>query len=248
MKKIILVICLLNISGNGLFSQQIEKSGSEKQNSPFSKNELSKKITKEISLRYLIHLPEGYEGSEQHFPLLLYLHGGIGRGADFQKLYWYPIPKMILEKKFPNSFIAVIPQCPKGKMWTELTDALTELIHEITLRYKIDTTRIYGIGYSMGSNGIAYLAYANPEIFAAIAPMSGKFNTWWVSRLKRVPAWFFHGAKDTLVSVRESDEMVAEYNKNGAEIKYFRNPEGIHCPPTVEKHLELLQWFLEHSK
>lgn len=248
MKKIMYLICLLTISSNGLFSQQIDRGVFDQQNSPFSKNVLSKKITKEISLRYLIHLPDGYEGSEQHFPLLLYLHGGIGRGNDFQKLYWYPILKMILEKEFPNSFIAVIPQCPEGKIWTELTDALTELIHETTLRYKIDITRIYGIGYSMGGNGIAYMAYTNPEIFAAIAAMSGKYNTWWISRLKRVPVWFFHGAKDTLVSVRESDEMVEYYKKNGAEVKYSRNPEGIHCPPTLEQHLEVLQWLSEHSK
>jgi len=248
MKKIMFVFCLLTIGSNGLFSQQREQRGFEQQNSPFSENELAKKITKEISLRYLIHLPDGYEGSEQHFPLLLYLHGGIGRGADFQKLYWYPIPKMILEKEFPNSFIAVIPQCPAGKYWPELTDELSSLINEITTHYKADTTHIYGIGYSMGGNGIAYLAYTHPEVFAAIAPMSGKYNTWWVSRLKKVPAWFFHGAKDTLVSVRESDEIVEAYQKNKAEVKYSRDPEGTHRPPTEEQHLELLQWFLEHSK
>jgi len=155
---------------------------------------------------------------------------------------------MILENKFPDSLIAVIPQCPEGKYWPELTDELSCLINEITTHYHVDTTRIYGIGYSMGGNGIAYFAYAHPKIFAAIAAMSGKYNTWWLSRLKKVPAWFFHGVKDSLVNVRESDEMVEEYKKIGIEVKYSRDPEGMHRPPTEAQHQELFQWLLQQSK
>jgi predicted peptidase len=220
------------------------------QNSPFAEDDISKKITKEISLRYLIYVPEGYDSRKQAWPLLLYLHGGLGRGNDFKKLYWYPVPKMILEGAFPKSFIVVMPQCPEDKIWAELTDALSELINEITKRYKIDTSRIYGIGYSMGGNGIAYLAYTNPKIFAAIAPMSGFYYTWWVTRLKEIPAWFFHGAKDSIANVDEADKMVEGYRKVAVptEVKYSRDPEGIHCPPSEEQHLELLQWLLKHSK
>jgi predicted peptidase len=222
--------------------------GFGRQNAPFRESKLEKKIVKEISIRYLIHLPEGYEGSKQLFPLLLYLHGGQGRGDDFQKLSWYPIPKMILTNKFPNSLIAVIPQCPEGKVWEELEDALVAVIDEIANRYRVDASRIYGIGYSMGGNGIVHLAYTHPDIFAAIAPMSGYYFTWWVSRLKDIPAWFFHGAKDSPVSLKETDEMVEEYKKLGGEVKYSRDPEGGHRPPSEEQHLEVLEWLLKHSK
>jgi predicted peptidase len=223
--------------------------GMAQRKSAFLESELSKTITKRISLRHLIHLPEGHEGKNQRWPLLLYLHGGMGRGNDFQKIFWYPVPKMILENAFPNSFVVVIPQCPEGKIWTELSDALLELIHDITGRYKIDTSRIYGIGYSMGGNGIAYLAYANPEIFAAIAPMSGFYHpVLWGGKLKNIPAWFFHGVKDATAGVDSADQMVEEYRKDKLEVKYSRDPEGIHQPPSVEQHLELLQWLLTHAK
>ena len=226
----------------------VGNSGFAQQNNPFLEKEFSEKISKEIHIRYLIHLPDGYDSLKRSLPLLLYLHGGLGRGNDFKKLYWYPVPKMILENKFPDSFIVLIPQCPEGKYWPELTDELLTIINEVIEKYSIDTTRIYGMGYSMGGNGMAYFAYMNPDKFSAIALMSGKYNTWWISRLKKVPAWFFHGVKDTHVNVSEADNMVDEYIKADDEVIYTRNPDGEHRPPTEEQHLDVLRWFLEHSK
>lgn len=224
------------------------KTGIAQQKNPFIENRLPETITKNISLRYLVHLPNQSGGMHHPLPLLLYLHGGMGRGNDFKKLYWYPVPKMILENTFPDSFVVVIPQCPEGKNWIEYTDALSELIHQTIKYYSIDTSRIYGIGYSMGGNGIAYLAYMHPELFSAIAAMSGFYYTTWASRLKDIPSWFFHGAKDTILNIDESDKIVEELRKFQANVKYTREPEGIHSPPAVEQHLEVLQWFLEHSK
>lgn len=231
-----------------LFSQPMQKREADQPNPPFLEKAISQSITKPLSLRYLVHLPAGYDSTTELWPLLLYLHGGMGRGDDFQKLYWYPIPKMMLEHEFPNTLIAVIPQCPDNKMWPELTDELTALIRTITRQYRIDTTRVYGLGYSMGGNGIVYLAYTQPEIFTAIAAMSGYYDKWWVSRIKAIPIWFFHGAQDTLVSVAEADDMVTTYQKSGKDVKYTRDPTGAHRPPTVEQHLEVFQWFLKQSK
>jgi predicted peptidase len=234
-----LLLALLVLDGESSFSQESQ---------PFQESVLSKTITRQLSLRYLIHVPKKYGTRNSAYPLLLYLHGGLGRGNDFQKLSWYPIPKMIRENSFPDSFIVVIPQCPEGQMWTEQLDALLSLIEETAKRYSIDTTRIYGMGYSMGANGIGYLAYVRPKIFSAIALMSGVYNPWWVTRLRNVPAWYFHGAKDTCVSVNQSDRMVEEYRKEGMMARYSRDPEGGHRPPSTEAHREVLDWLLQFSK
>lgn len=58
--------------------------GFSKQNKAFFENELTKKVTKEISIRYLIHLSENYDSSKDHLPLLIYLHGGLGKGVIFK--------------------------------------------------------------------------------------------------------------------------------------------------------------------
>jgi predicted peptidase len=72
----------------------------------------------------------------------------------------------------------------------------------------------------MGGNGIAYLAFANPDLFAAISPMSGYYSTWWVRRLKKIPTWFFHGDADSTVPVFEADRMVEEFKREGVTPKY----------------------------
>jgi predicted peptidase len=212
---------------------------------PFQQRSLSTRIEKDIALRYYIHLPKGYSDRERPFPLLVYLHGGLGRGDDFQKLAWYPIPRMILEGSFPDSFVVLVPQCPAGQLWTEQTDALAALIGEITEHHRVDASRTFGIGYSMGGNGIVYLTFTHPKLFTAIAAMSGVYNTWWASRIKTVPTWFFHGAKDDHVTVSEADRMVEEYQREGAEPRYSRDPDGPHHPPSTKEHLDVLRWFLE---
>ncbi len=220
-----------------------------KENGTLLEKNFSQKICNDISLRYLIYLPAGYNDSQEKWPLLLYLHGGMGRGNDFKKLYWYPLPKMILEKKHDLPFIVVIPQCPEGKMWSnmELIE-VAELLKNTTESYRVDSSRIYAAGYSMGGNGVLALAYYVPDIFAAIAPMSGYYTTWWASKIKNIPCWFFHGVKDDHNSIRESDEMVDALKKEGAEVRYSRKNEGIHSPPSESEHLELFEWFLKHKK
>lgn len=216
---------------------------------PFLEKTFSKKIDYDISVRHLVFLPDGYDESKDKWPLLLYLHGGMGRGNDFKKLYWYPVPRMILEQKYELPFIVLIPQCPEGKMWSDIElIKVAELLKHAVGSYKVDKTRIYAVGYSMGGNGVLALANYASHIFAAIAPMSGMSNTWWASKIKNIPSWFFHGAKDNRVPVRESDEMVAALKKEGAEVIYSRDNERAHSPPTEEEHLKLFEWLLKHKK
>jgi predicted peptidase len=218
------------------------------ESSPLLEKKFSQKICYNAELPYLLYLPVNYD-SLNSWPLLLYLHGGLGRGTDFRKLYWYPLPKMIIEKKYNLPFIVLIPQCPQGKLWSgrELI-SVTELLKDIILSYQVDSTRIYAVGYSMGGNGVLALANYAPDMFAAIAAMSGMSNTWWVSSLKQIPAWFFHGVKDDRVPVRESDEMVEALKKEGAEVKYSRDPERGHSPPSDKEHLQLFDWLLQHKR
>jgi predicted peptidase len=204
-------------------------------------------IQRPVKLRYLVYLPTGYEKSKASWPLILYLHGAAGRGDDYKKMLWYPILKMISEGKDDLPFIVIAPQCPAAQNWTD-TEALVALLEETCKRYRVDRERVYLMGYSLGGCGAWYLAYKNPEWFAAIAPMSGTGDTAWVPQLKAIPAWVFHGAKDKKVPPQDSEVMVAALKKAGAEVKFSLDPNRDHRPPTEAEHLELFKWFLEHRK
>ncbi|NEW05648.1 hypothetical protein GK047_06385 [Paenibacillus sp. SYP-B3998] len=54
------------------------------------------------------------------------------------------------EGKIALTFIIAVPQCPSGSFWNMERDAVTALIAEITTNRRVDSSRIYAIGYSLG--------------------------------------------------------------------------------------------------
>lgn len=205
-----------------------------------------KEISRTVNARYLLYLPKDYGMQDKKWPLIYYLHGGMGRGNDLEKLKWYPIPKMF-EQNDSLPFIVLSPQCPIDESWTD-TELLLALLDEILSNYAVDPNRVYLTGYSMGGSGVWYLAYEYPDRFAAIAPMSGIGNKFWASRLKDVPIWVFHGAQDTTISVSETLDMVQALKSEGGDIKVTIDPERGHRPPSVAEHEELFNWFLGHCR
>ena len=206
---------------------------------------LQKEITQTIQVGYLLYLPENYNMSEK-FPLMLFLHGSGERGTDLEKVKVHGPPKLIEQgKDFP--FIVVSPQCPEGYWW--YLEALDALLKEIVNKYNIDEERIYVTGLSMGGFGTWDLAIKYPNRFAAIAPICGGGNARQVSVIKDLPVWVFHGAKDNVVPLSSSQEMVDVLEKAGGNVKFTIYPEAGHDSWTeTYNNPEVYEWFLEHKR
>ncbi|MCP4608682.1 MAG: prolyl oligopeptidase family serine peptidase [Planctomycetes bacterium] len=207
-----------------------------------------KKISTTVSCNYLLFLPEGYGKKRQSWPLMVFLHGAGERGNVLNKVAVHGPPKIVKNKKdFP--FILVSPQCPEGDWWTEKVEVLINLVDDIATRYKVDKKRIYLTGLSMGGYGTWALASAYPERFAAIAPICGGGSRIMSLRLKDIPIWVFHGAKDRVVPLEESEEMVNAIRKRGGDVKFTIYPDAGHDSWTESyNNQELYDWFLEHRK
>jgi predicted peptidase len=203
-------------------------------------------LTREVRMKYLLFIPEGYN-TDQKWPLIMYLHGGSRRGTDIEKLRepGYGLPAGVEKNKsFP--FIVLSPQCPDGEYWTD-SEALVALLDEVMKSYSVDPQRVYLTGHSMGGRGTWYLAYKHPERFAAIAPMSGLFlSTAWASRLKNMPIWAFHGAKDEIAPISEAEEMVKALKAVGNDVRFSVLPDRDHYILDVYENQELYSWFLQH--
>ena len=52
-------------------------------------------ITKELSCKYLLFLPEGYGKGEQKWPLMMFLHGAGERGSDLNLVKKHGPPKIV---------------------------------------------------------------------------------------------------------------------------------------------------------
>lgn len=207
-------------------------------------------VVKRRSARYLLHLPKDYgQQPDKRWPLILYLHGGSLRGANVDSVRVWGLPKLVeQDPTFP--FIVISPQAAAGALWTD-TDLLIGLLDEVIARYRVDTTRVYLTGHSMGGNGAWYLAYMHPDRFAAIAPMSAPANPWWATRLHNMPTWVFHGVQDSIVPIRESEEMVRTLRQRGnQQVRFTALPEREHGLLDLYENSqnELYGWFLRHRR
>jgi predicted peptidase len=219
---------------------------SSAQGSAQTANKLDREIKVRARIDYLLFLPDGYEKSTEKFPLMLFLHGAGESGSDLAKVKVHGPPKIVETKKdFP--FIVVSPQSP-GRGWDP--NVLNALIDEAAEKYRVDKDRIYLTGLSMGGYGTWALATAYPDRFAAIAPICGGGNPVEASKLKDMPIWCFHGAKDNVVPLERSKEMVEAVERAGnKQVKFTIYPEATHDSWTeTYNNQEFYDWLLKQNR
>jgi len=220
----------------------------------------------EVRMNYLLFLPKSYGlDLKQKWPLIFFLHGGGEMGDNVELLKVHSIPK-IVEKKDDFPFVCLSPQIPNaGWVWSEnsLVEVLCALLDEIVATYAIDANRIYVTGLSFGGFNTWLVAISHPEHFAAIAPICGishperyyperlispRSFTEMACALKNVPTWVFHGAKDPIVPLSESEEMVEALKACGGNVRFTVYPDAGHDAWTATyDNPELYDWFLQHS-
>src|SRR5215813_14209231 len=143
---------------------------------PESKPDVDKLLDKltftkdKASLPYRLLKPDGYDkDGKERYPLVIFLHGTVGRGTDNTKQLRSGVEEFVKDatrKKHP-CFMAV-PQCPPDKMWVNLSpgDAggnlplaksptepaalVLDLIDALCKEHRIDKGRVYLTGVSMG--------------------------------------------------------------------------------------------------
>lgn len=204
-------------------------------------------VTKTMSLKYLLYIPKDYGKSDEKWPLILFLHGAGERGDNLDLVEKHGPPKIVKTKEMP--FIIVSPQCPADSWWPKQNEVLIALLDDIVKRYNVDTDRIYLTGLSMGGYGTWSLACDYPERFAAIAPICGGGEPLFGPRLRNVPVWAFHGAKDNVVPLDRSEIMVQSVKKVGGDARLTVYPEAGHDSWTATyDNPELYEWFLKHTR
>lgn len=215
--------------------------------------EMKKTIQKDVSLNYLLYLPEQHDGqTDKKWPLALFLHGMGERGGDLELVKKHGLPK-VAEEKGDLPFIVVAPQCPIDSIWAMELDALHALLMEVIQEHNVDESRIYLTGLSMGGAGTWHLAEAYPDLFAAIAPVCGfalpqiGFPER-IRALKNTPVWAFHGEADDVVPLKGSEELVNELKKQNGNVKFTTYPGVGHDSWTqTYENPELYDWLLKQK-
>jgi pimeloyl-ACP methyl ester carboxylesterase len=163
---------------------------------------------------YYTYLPDDhYLHPDERFPLLVFLHGSGEKGngtTELGRVLVHGPPKLVGQGiDFP--FIDISPQLPvsQGGWPVSLVD---EIIARAKADTRVDTTRIYLTGLSLGGFGTWSYALSRPDVVAAVVPIAGAGSTAQACAMKDVPVWAFHGDADGTVDVSGSVNMVAAIN------------------------------------
>jgi predicted peptidase len=246
----LVAVCLTALLAPTLLGQDV-KPDPNQQTRTFSRS-----ITHTVGADYLLFLPRGYaEATDKQWPLVLFLHGAGERGTNIWLVAKHGPPKLLRNKpEFP--FIVASPQCPAGQTWSN--DTVLALLDELLANYRVDPNRVYLTGLSMGGYGTWSLAVAAPERFAAIVPICGGGDPIKVmladpkqaAALKTLPVWAFHGAKDPVVKLAESERMVNALKQLGCrEVQLTIYPEAGHDSWTeAYNDPKLYEWLLAHKR
>lgn len=205
------------------------------------------------ALPYLTYLPDDYTTSDKSYPLILFLHGMGERGDDIEAIKTEGLTKK-LESGDNVPFIVIAPQCPLNTKWEVHLDVLRLLIDEICNTHRVDASRIYCTGLSMGGSGTWSLATTYPDLFAAILPICGRERNEldFPERLKKIvhlPVWCFHGDADPVVPLESSiylSENLKAYGGNPILTIY----EGIDHDSWTQTYAnpEIYNWLLSHQR
>ena len=209
--------------------------------------------TAEVALKvhypYLLSLPEGYAADPQKkWPLIVFLHGAGERGDNLDLLMKHGPPKLIgAGQKFPA--VVVSPQVAPHAIWNP--HGVKALTDDIMRKYRIDADRVYLTGISMGGFGTWETAMEYPDVWAAIMPICGGAGVRFVmaERIKHIPEWIFHGAKDPVVDPAFSKRMYDLLTKMGAQVKFTLYPEAQHdCWTATYDNPEVWKWLFEQKR
>jgi poly(3-hydroxybutyrate) depolymerase len=210
---------------------------------------------------YRTYVPTTYTGTKT-FPLIIALHGLGGTEDSFFDGYEKKLPPLAeshgyivaapLGYRVDGSYgwgLGNPPADPNTKRTQDFSEQdVMQVLARMRQLYRIDDSRIYLMGHSMGAIGTWKIAPKFPDVWAAIAPFSGSGAPDTLQRIRGVPEIIVHGDADPTVNVMGSRTMVAKLKELGTEFKYIEVPGGVHSDVVAPNMAAVIEFFDAHHK
>lgn len=202
---------------------------------PFLVRTHTKTTITSAAMPYRLCVPVGYDINKS-YPLVLFLHGAGERGtnntaqltANRGATIW---AETVNQNTYPCFVLS--PQCALNKQWVNtpwangsyiqnnipISDQLAmvvDILDSLQREFKIDISKIYVTGLSMGGYGTWDLITRFPTKFAAAIPICGAGDTSKASRIIALPIKVFASSDDPIVPVSGSRDMVNAINTLGS--------------------------------
>ena len=223
----------------------------------------------EVCGGYYEALPARYDSTSKSYPMILFIHGigEVGNGTtQLKNMIRTGLPWLIHKKAFPASFevngehfsfIVVSPQFKKRPTNAQVYDVLQYMLK----KYRVDTSRIYVTGLSMGGGVTWEFSSAYGNSVAAITPICG--GSWPdPKRAAKIasfdlPVCAFHYKGDDVVPASYTIDYVNQINSHGPAVKarYSVWPGGTHNswtkaydPDYREGGKNMYEWMLQYKR
>lgn len=181
--KTLIVLAIAAISALVLWFMKTDK---RVMNLKFQPKSLKGNVLGEKEERELwVYLPEGYDKSNQHYPVIYYLHGFTDSYNTFETLEMKKLMDAAIKSGRIQPCLLVVPNSDtkfKGSFYAnEWADYIAkDLVNYIDSSFRtIKDKSSRGIaGHSMGGNGALKLAMLYPEVFGSVHAMSPSVLNW----------------------------------------------------------------------
>jgi predicted peptidase len=213
--------------------------------------------------RYLMWFPPAYaERTNDEFPLIVFLHGS--GDADFDEVWVqsYGLPEVLDFGPIPDNFefVVLAPQAGPGTSWWagRQPEAVGALVEQAIADYRIDPTRVYVTGISMGGYGSWHAAVDRPDLYAAVVSVSGSGfgmaelpEGFQPCAMADIPVLAVHGAEDPISLPEANLALIAGYEQEcGTSVEVRMLPDQGHFGTFVEAYRDpsIYDWMLSHTR
>jgi poly(3-hydroxybutyrate) depolymerase len=214
------------------------------------------------------YLPAGYDPARA-WPMIVNLHGYNPPNPPYVR--WWGVDQRH-NGMADEGFIVIEPHGRGNTFYAGIGEAdVLRAVDAAKARFNVDAARVYLMGYSMGGAGTWTVGTRNVDIFAAIAPVFGGWDTrLWMDAgqvlgltpvrrlmaereasfaqaetLLSTPVFVNHGDADPLVPADQSRHAVRMLQRWGYPVRYWEHPGkghgGLGCEAAI------LDFFRAHA-
>ena len=204
-----------------------------------------------IDIDYLIYKPDSYEkNSEDRYPLIVFLHGGSVEENAFETLKEKGVNQYLADGNELESVVVCPLHHYPEKFWNEQT--VMSIIKSAISSYRIDVHKINLMGVSRGGYAAWRLAIEHPDFWSSCVVAGGAGAPFvYAFRIPTLPVWAFHGAKDEIVPISVTENMVKQLKSLGSHVKFTVVPEGGHdsiCWDEAFLDPSVYEWILQQRR
>ncbi|HET8760888.1 MAG TPA: prolyl oligopeptidase family serine peptidase, partial [Nitrospiria bacterium] len=193
------------------------------------------------TFHYALYVPDSYR-AERAYPLVICLHGA-GFGGETYIERWEP--------RLKDGFLLACPTIKDAAWWTRDAEALVmAVLAEVSRTYWVDPDRVFLTGMSNGGTGVFVIGLNHADRFAALVPMASALPRGLYPLLengRQSRFYIIHGARDEVMPVKYSRDLVSYLQRNGFQIVYREHEKehplaGGHFFPQEELP-DLVEWL-----